>query len=154
MVKRKRPAAPVAYKHGGHNVPGMFKGSNHLPKHQDVGIVQDEQQKWQDLFNQQRANIAQTPEKRSLFGRIGANIGNIFRSKEKDVDPRFKGQLKHPYLSNPFHGIDPNQTWGSTTNPQTESTFIPPHLRSNLGGFGQGKIVRRRGGSIGPNGTL
>jgi len=29
---------PVAYKYGGHTVPGMFEGSDHLPKNQFGGI--------------------------------------------------------------------------------------------------------------------
>ena len=152
----------VNYRYGGRTVPGMFKDGG-LPKAQ-------QNLNWQELFNQrQRSQQVErdfghesvhsgvTPEKRSFFGRVGANIGNWFRPKARDVDPIYKGQLKHPYLSNPYHGIDQTETWG----PGRTNVTWPSSTGSGTtsGGFGSTtggprEFIRKRGGSTGPNGML
>ena len=76
------------------------------------------------------------PKKRNWFGRQGTRIANIFRSDLNDRSVMYKNQYKNPWKRN-------------------RGNFNP-----NIGNFGNtgnqpgGMLIRRRGGSAGPNGIL
>tara|TARA_R110000803_G_C11748835_1_gene292182 strand:+ start:98 stop:463 length:366 start_codon:yes stop_codon:yes gene_type:complete len=82
--------------------------------------------------------IGLPPKKRNLFGRIGAGIGNIFRNDANDRSIKYQGYKNDQVGSGP---VIKNPYTGPTSNP-----FGKPKLGMNGG--------MRRGGSIGPNGTL
>jgi len=86
------------------------------------------------------------PKKRNIFGRIGAGIGNIFRNDANDRSIKYQG------YKNPQVGSGPVNAFGNTTNNRGGYNV-------NTGTFGntvnrQREFGFRRGGSIGPNGTL
>tara|TARA_R110002110_G_scaffold48253_1_gene144097 strand:+ start:100 stop:492 length:393 start_codon:yes stop_codon:yes gene_type:complete len=79
----------VNYRYGGRNVPGMYEGRD-LPKAQSLGELA-EFPRMQGQFNPNVGTIPISAPtnpgiKTNWMQRLGRSFGNIFRSKDKDVN--------------------------------------------------------------------
>mgnify|MGYP003668550858 FL=1 len=119
--------AGIKYGHGGGAKPYKYKGQNVPGMYQTGGGPE----------------IGLPPKKRNLFGRIGAGIGNIFRNDANDRSIKYQGYKNNQVGSGPINKDSPRPS-SYNTGAHYTSTF----------GKKPGRAGYRKGGSVGPNGTL
>ena len=114
----------------GNRIPGMFQTGGGIKYNEGMGGYNPNE-------------IGLPPKKRNIFGRIGAGIGNIFRNDANDRSIKYQGYKNDQVGSGPINKDSPRPS-SYNTGAHYTSTF----------GKKPGRAGYRKGGSVGPNGTL